>query len=90
MLDEDHSLTLAVKRLTGDRALRERLGVDAEAYWRANHTIAHMAADYETLLAGLKPRRHEVQLPAHLRPDGLEHARALLAPFGDTVTSALA
>ena len=87
VLDEDHSLTLAVKRLTADRTLRERLGVDAEAYWRANHTIAHMAADYETLLAGLKPRRHEVPLPAHLRPDGLEHARALLAPFGDAVTS---
>jgi glycosyltransferase involved in cell wall biosynthesis len=90
VLDEDHSLTLAVKRLTADRTLRERLGVDAQAYWRANHTIAHMAADYETLLAGLKPRRHEVPLPAHLRPDGLEHARALLAPFGDTVTSTLA
>jgi glycosyltransferase involved in cell wall biosynthesis len=88
VLDEDHSLTLALKRLTSDPALRQRLGGDAAAYWRANHTVEHMVADYEALLAGLKPV-HAVQLPAHLRPDGLENTRALLAPFGDVLSSTM-
>jgi glycosyltransferase involved in cell wall biosynthesis len=89
VLDEDHSLTLAIKRLATDPALRQQLGVSAEAHWRANHTVEHMVADYETLLAGLKPRFHTRQLPAHLRPDGLEHMRAILAPFGEALGSPL-
>ena len=50
VLDEDHSLTLALKRLTADRALRQQLGAAAEIYWRANHTVAQMVADYEVVL----------------------------------------
>jgi glycosyltransferase involved in cell wall biosynthesis len=98
VLDEDHSLTLALKRLTTDRALRHQLGTAANAYWRANHTLSHMVADYEALLAalkvptgfaaGIKPRLHPT-LPAHLRSDGLEHLRELLAPFDDALISPL-
>jgi glycosyltransferase involved in cell wall biosynthesis len=90
VLDEDHSLTLALKRLTADRALRQQLGAAAEIYWRANHTVSQMVADYEALLP--RAARHTppaIHLPAHLRPDGLEHMRALLAEFGDTLTSPL-
>jgi hypothetical protein len=98
VLDEDHSLTLAVKRLTMDRALRERVASNADEYWRANHTVAHMVADYESVLAELQrssaarptPRVYDSrELPGHLRPDGLEYTRALLAPFGDAVNSPL-
>jgi glycosyltransferase involved in cell wall biosynthesis len=96
VLDEDHSLTLAIKRLATDPALRQQLGVSAEAHWRANHTVAHMVADYETLLAGLNPaglnpRLHteSAELPGHLRPDGLEHMREILAPFGEALSSRL-
>jgi len=96
VVDEDHSLTLALKRLTTDRALRQRLGTAAEGYWRANHTVSHMVADYEALLAGLKHQGHNaglkprLHLPDHLCPDGLEHTRALLAQFGDHLASPLA
>jgi glycosyltransferase involved in cell wall biosynthesis len=103
VLDENHSLTLAIKRLATDQALRERLGANASAFWRGNHTVPHMVADYEAVLgglersaglkpAGLKPRLHagdNARLPAHLRPDGLEHTRALLAPFGGAVNQLL-
>jgi hypothetical protein len=97
VLDEDHSLTLAIKRLVADRPLRDRLGSDAAAYWRANHTVAHMVADYEAVFGrlqgspGLTPGLHSSRdaLPAHLRSDGLEHTRALLAEFGDAVSAPL-
>jgi glycosyltransferase involved in cell wall biosynthesis len=95
VLDEDHSLTLAIKRLVADRPLRERLGADAAAYWRANHTVAHMVADYDAVFGRLqgspKPGLHGKRdaLPAHLRSDGLDHTRALLAEFGDAVSAPL-
>ena len=90
VLDEDHSLTLALKRLTADRALRQQLGAAAEIYWRANHTVAQMVADYEVVLPRAARRNPPaVHLPAHLRPDGLEHTRALLAEFGDVLTWSL-
>ena len=96
VLDEDHSLTLAIKRLIADRDLQARLGVAAEAFWRANHTVDHMVEDYERVLAGLnsaglKPRLHSKadRLPAHLRPDGQEHLREILAPFGEPFASPL-
>jgi hypothetical protein len=90
VLDEDHSLTLALKRLTADRALRQQLGAAAEAYWRTNHTVSQMVEDYEVVLP--RAARHNppaVDLPAHLRTDGLEHTRALLAEFGDALASPL-
>jgi hypothetical protein len=90
-----------MKRLATDRPLRLRLGDNAAAFWRDNHTVPHMVADYEAVFeglmasagpAGLKPRLHNgdgARLPAHLRPDGLEHTRALLALFGDAVNPLL-
>jgi glycosyltransferase involved in cell wall biosynthesis len=90
VLDEDHSLTLALKRLTADRALRQQLGAAAETYWRTNHTVSQMVEDYEVVLP--RAARHNppaVDLPAHLRTDGLEHTRALLAEFGDALASPL-
>jgi glycosyltransferase involved in cell wall biosynthesis len=90
VLDEDHSLTLALKRLTADRELRVRLGAGAAAYWLENHTVRHMVKDYEAVLARL---RHSTpghdKGPRHLRPDGLEHMRAILEPFGDHLPSPL-
>jgi hypothetical protein len=45
ILDENHSLRLALYRLAIDRALRERLGRAAQSYWRQHHTLDRMAAD---------------------------------------------
>lgn len=83
LLDEDHSLLLALRRLTRDAELRRSLGAAAEAHWAANHTLDHMAADYLALIreAARQPAPSR-PLPAHLRPDPLAHARSLLAPFG--------
>ena len=90
VMDEDHSLTLALKRLIADQTLRARLGAAAEAYWRANHTVEHMVEDYERLLSAPAPSGlatgRATGLPPHLRRDGLEHARSLLASFSDQIS----
>lgn len=46
ILDEDHSLGLAARRLATDAALRAQLGAAARRWWEARHTLAHMEADY--------------------------------------------
>ena len=82
ILDEGHSLTLALKRLTTDAALRARLGAAARAHWAAGHEIDHMASGYETVLrdaAALPDPR--VTLPHHLRPDPAAFARGLVERF---------
>jgi len=47
ILDEDHSLRLALYRLAIDGSLRDRLGQAAREYWRQAHTVEHMAADFD-------------------------------------------
>jgi glycosyltransferase involved in cell wall biosynthesis len=84
ILDEDHSLRLALRRLATDDDLRRRLGRAARAYWERDHTLAAMASDYEvSMTAAASTPAPEVSLPPHLRPDPLAHARALMAPFGN-------
>jgi hypothetical protein len=83
VLDEDHSLRLALARLLDDGDLRGSLGVNARTCWAGRHTVAHMADGYARAL-GLAASRPApaVELPAHLRPDALAHARAILQPLG--------
>lgn len=83
ILDEDHSLRLAMPRLATDTGLRERLGREARRYWEARHTLEHMAAAYLRAIdaAQRRPCPDLTALPAHLREDGTTHGRALLAPF---------
>jgi glycosyltransferase involved in cell wall biosynthesis len=79
ILDEEHSLRLAMRRLGSDAELRLRLGAAARAYWESNHTVAAMTADYERVIAlaqDLPPP--VVDLPAHLRPDPLRHTRGVI------------
>jgi glycosyltransferase involved in cell wall biosynthesis len=83
ILDEDHSLRLALSRLLDDAELRRRLGTNARAYWAGRHTVDHMAEGYGRALelAAARPVPR-VDLPAHLRPDPWAHARALVEPLG--------
>jgi glycosyltransferase involved in cell wall biosynthesis len=82
-LDEGHSLAIGLKRLVSDGELRENLAAEALRYWNAGHTVEHMAADYLTVLAAAAERpAPTAELPRHVRPDGLEGARAILAPLG--------
>jgi glycosyltransferase involved in cell wall biosynthesis len=82
ILDEDHSLRLAMRRLASDAALRAALGAAARTHWQREHSVEAMADDYERLLARAAatpdPRP---ALPAHLVSDGGDRLRALLAPF---------
>ena len=88
ILDEDHSLRLAMRRLAQDAELRERLGRTAQAWWRREHSLNAMADDYERLIAAAAARpgaAMPADAPRHLRDDGGGRLRALLAPFGPAV-----
>ena len=96
LLDEDHSLQLAMQRLATDAPFRLRLGHDARAYWSERHTLAGMVSAYVTLLdaaltAPMPDPAAVAALPAHFRSDGTEHASRLLQTMGldETAIAAL-
>jgi glycosyltransferase involved in cell wall biosynthesis len=88
ILDEDHSLTLALDRLAADQALRVRLGAAARARFERHHTVAHMVDDYRRLIervrildASRRIARTRATWPAHLRTGWTDRVRTLLADF---------
>lgn len=90
ILDEDHSLALALDRLANDAHLRASLGTAARAYFEANHTFAHMAEDYRRVIEqvrtqGQPDRAVCAAWPAHLQQGWTARARALLAEVGVSV-----
>lgn len=83
VLDEAHSLRLALDRLAADGTLRRRLGRAARAWWERRHRLDSMADAYEAMLARAAAAPAPTpDLPAHLRDDGTAKAHALMAPFG--------
>jgi glycosyltransferase involved in cell wall biosynthesis len=86
ILDEEHSLGLALGRLAGDERFRGALGFAARQYWEREHTMSRMADDYQRVikLATSIPVRPPVALPQALRPDPFGLTRALVGPFGVT------
>ena len=89
ILDEDHSLALAMRRLALDPVLRDSLGRAARARWAAEHTLEAMTADYEAAMAAAvalpitDPATRG--LPAHLLADGSATARRLADETGVTI-----
>jgi glycosyltransferase involved in cell wall biosynthesis len=82
ILDEDHSLRQAMRRLTFDPDLRAALARAGRAYWEREHTIERMADDYEAALRrAIALPAPAPDLPAHLCPDPIAHADAIAAPF---------
>lgn len=83
ILDEQHSLGLALGRLASDASLRRLLGVNARQWWQAHHTLDHQARGYQEAFATAleAPRRRGHRAP-HADEDGGRHARTLLEPFG--------
>jgi glycosyltransferase involved in cell wall biosynthesis len=82
ILDEDHSLKLALRRLATDDKLRSTLGLNARQLWAERFRLHQMAAGYERVIAHalrspIDSRKRD-SLPAHLRSDGAEHAEALI------------
>jgi glycosyltransferase involved in cell wall biosynthesis len=84
ILDEDHSLALAMRRLALDAALRAELGAAARRHWAAGHTVEHMADDYERAIqaAAAAPANPGRPLPAHAVEDHTGLARRLAAGAG--------
>jgi len=92
ILDEDHSLAIAMRRLALDAGLRADLGAAARRHWAAGHTVEHMAADYERAIeaaAAASPvvpsERADRPLPPHATSDGTALARRLAGQVGVAV-----
>jgi glycosyltransferase involved in cell wall biosynthesis len=92
ILDEDHSLAIAMRRLALDAGLRAELGAAARRHWTAGHTVEHMAADYERAIeaaaavpAIVPSERAGRPLPPHATSDGTALVRRLAAQVGVAV-----
>jgi glycosyltransferase involved in cell wall biosynthesis len=83
ILDEDHSLRLAMRRLASDAALRAELGAAGRRYWEEEHSVERMAGDYRRVLAAAAARPvPEVSRPAHLVTNGDRILRRVLEELG--------
>lgn len=84
ILDEEHSLKLALRWLAQDPALRHELSQRGRAYWEQHHTIDLMVEDYRAALARAVtlPRPSLDRLPVHLRADGTALVRRLCGELG--------
>ena len=83
--DEVNMLRLALRRLTDDAALRDRLGRAARRHWEAEGALDLMARDYEALLDAARVAADPElppDWPAHLRADGTATARRLATEMG--------
>jgi glycosyltransferase involved in cell wall biosynthesis len=82
ILDEDHSLRLAMRRLAVDVELRTALALAGRQYWQREHTVEAMVDDYERIMpiAAAQPDPKPA-LPAHARDAGERKLQTLLAPF---------
>jgi len=85
ILDEDHSLRLAMRRLAGDAALRAELGAAAREWWQREHSVEVMVGDYERAIAAAMARPDpDVTLPPHMRDTGDGRLREIVSAFGVT------
>lgn len=83
ILDEAHSLRLALDRLTTDAALRASLGHAGRSYWAREHRVARMVDDYERVVRRTAARPDPVSsLPIAVRPDPVAYTETLVTPFG--------
>ena len=90
ILDEEHSLSIAIEMLAQNPALRERLGAAARHYWEQQHTITQMTDDYQRAIAraaALEPPM--VSLPPHMRPDAFAFTGSTLERFGASTLTAV-
>jgi len=85
--DEEHSLMLAIRKLSADAALRGQLGRAARAWSEANATLARAALAWAAILreaATLPPPSRPDDWPTQFLVDGTELARDIRAEFGLT------
>lgn len=84
ILDEDHSLRLAMRRLATDAALRASLGAAARDYWMREHSLERSLEDYRRVIAMALDRKSAARpsLPPHLLNEGDRRLHDLLRPLG--------
>ena len=83
ILDEDHSLRLAMRRLARDADLRRGLSRAGQRYWNATHSLAAMVDDYRRVIPlAISRPAPDVSLPAHARRHGDSTLLDLLRSFG--------
>jgi glycosyltransferase involved in cell wall biosynthesis len=90
ILDEDHSLQLAMRRLGSDAELRAALGAAGQRYWEREHSQQGMMSDYRRVIDAALDEGPRAQVtssdaaswPAHLTDAGTGRMEKLLAPFG--------
>jgi len=83
--DEEHSLMLAIRRLSSDAVLREQLGRAGHHWWKNHATPVHAAAAWEQILeeaVRLSPLPRPDDWPKEFGEDGTELAREILTEFG--------
>jgi glycosyltransferase involved in cell wall biosynthesis len=86
ILDEAHSLRLAMKRLATDEQLRASLAESGRRYWAAHHSIEGMVEDYRALIDEVRDLADPpADLPTHLLSDGSATLRTLVADLGVTL-----
>ncbi len=84
ILDEAHSLRLAMRRLALDADLRARLSGAAAEHWHREHSMPRMLEDYRRVIQrALERPAPQIQAtwPAHLVDRGQRQLDALLKPF---------
>jgi glycosyltransferase involved in cell wall biosynthesis len=85
IVDEDHSLGLAMRRLAADADLRTRLGAASRTYWIQNHSVDVMLDDYRALLdraQSSSPAMSPDSLPSHLLDVGAGTLRDVVSQLG--------
>ena len=83
IMDEDHSLRLAMRRLAADAGLRAALGEAGQRYWLAEHSPDAMIGDYRRVLgAAARTEAPAPALPAHLTDDRSRLLENILGAFG--------
>ncbi len=85
IVDEDHSLAVAVARLVVDSKLRASLGAAARLAWKERFTLERMAAGYSQIIESTRSTKiddtRRNRLPSHLLHDGMDTLRSLLEDF---------
>jgi hypothetical protein len=80
--DEEHSLSLALRRLANDSALRGESGPAAHEWWHEHATVDQAARAWRSILddaVTLTPPQRPANWPRHLTADGTERAREIWA-----------
>ena len=83
ILDEDHSLRLAMRRLGRDAELRHALSLAGQRYWTSTHSLAAMVEDYRRVIPlAIESPAPDISLPKHVREEADGTLLRVLASLG--------